>query len=92
MIAFLIEGKIIMDKKQILDILDGVTGTSIDYEHIKLVGSNLCVLFRQLFQDFFEKFSVCDDLKVGVILPLFKGKGAKANNKDNYRDIVPQSL
>ena len=35
-----------------------------------------------------EKFSVCDDLKVGVILPLFKGKGAKANNKDNYRGIT----
>ena len=24
----------------------------------------------------------------GVILPLFKGKGAKANNKDNYRGIT----
>ena len=22
---------------------------------------------------------------MGIILPLFKGKGAKANNKDNYR-------
>ena len=41
-------------------------------------------MLHQLFQNFFEKFSVCDDLKVGVILPLFKGKGAKANNKDNY--------
>ena len=25
---------------------------------------------------------------LGVILPLFKGKGAKANNKDNYRGIT----
>ena len=39
-------------------------------------------------QNFFEKFSVCDDLKVGVFLSLFKGKGAKANNKDNYRGIT----
>ena len=66
----------------------GVTGVSIDYEHIRFAGSNLWVLLHQLFKDFFEKFSVCDDLKVGVVLPLFKGKGAKANNKDNYRGIT----
>ena len=66
----------------------GVTGVSIDYEHIRFAGSNLWVLLYQLFQNFFGKFSVCDDLIVGVILPLFKGKGAKANNKDNYRGIT----
>ena len=27
-------------------------------------------------------------LKVGTILPLFKGKGVKASNKDNYRGIT----
>ena len=27
-------------------------------------------------------------LKPGIILPLFKGIGAKANNKDNYRGIT----
>ena len=27
-------------------------------------------------------------LKSGIILPLFKGKDAKANNKDNYREIT----
>ena len=48
-----------------------VTGVSIDYEHIRFAGSNLWVLLHQLFQNFFEKFSVCDSLKVGVILPLF---------------------
>ena len=32
--------------------------------------------------------SVCDSLLTGVILPLFKGKGAEANNKDNYRGIT----
>ena len=27
-------------------------------------------------------------LKSGIILPLFEGKGTKANNKDNYRGIT----
>ena len=35
-----------------------------------------------------NKLSVCDDLKAGVILPLFKGKRAKAKNKDNYRGVT----
>ena len=37
---------------------------------------------------FFENCSVCESLTTGVILPLFKGKGAKPNNKDNYRGIT----
>ena len=41
-----------------------------------------------LYQQFFENFSVSKSLKTGIILPLFKGKGAKANNKDNYRGIT----
>ena len=36
----------------------------------------------------FENFSVTEILKTGIILPLFKGKGAKVNNKDNYRGIM----
>ena len=32
--------------------------------------------------------SISKTFKCGVILPLFKGKGAKANNKDNYRGIT----
>ena len=32
--------------------------------------------------------SACQVLKTGIILPLFKGKCAKANNKDNYRGIT----
>ena len=66
----------------------GVTGVSIDYEHIRFAGPNLWVFLHQLFQDYLNIFSVCDDLKIGIILPLFKGKGAKANNKDNYRGIT----
>ena len=42
----------------------------------------------QLYQKFFENCSVCESLKTGVILQLFKGNGSKANNKDNYRGIT----
>ena len=41
-----------------------------------------------IISEFFHNFSACDSLKTSVILPLFKGKGTKANNKDNYRGIT----
>ena len=62
----------------------GVSGVEIDYEHIRYAGPPLWKLLFQLYQNYFDNFSVCDSLLTGVILPLFKGKGAKANNKDNY--------
>ena len=66
----------------------GVSGVEIDYEHIRFAGPPFWKLLFQLYQTFFNNFSVCDSLLTGVILPLFKGKGAKANNKDNYRGIT----
>ena len=66
----------------------GVSGVLIDYEHIRFAGLPFWKLLFQLYQTFFNDFSVCDSLLTGVILPLFKGKGAKANNKDNYRSIT----
>ena len=45
-------------------------------------------ILHHLYQVFFDKSSVCKTLKTGLVLPLFKGKGAKANNKDNYRGIT----
>ena len=45
-------------------------------------------LLFELYQNFYANGSVCESLKTGVILPLFKGKGAKANNKGNYRGIT----
>ena len=39
----------------------------------------------ELYREFFEQSSASKSLKTGLILLLFKGKGAKANNKDNYR-------
>ena len=41
-----------------------------------------------MYQQVFESSVVCKSLKIGIILPLFKGKGAKANNKDNYKGIT----
>ena len=41
-----------------------------------------------LFQEFFLNGSICSTLKTGIILPLLKGNGAKANNKENYRGIT----
>ena len=41
-----------------------------------------------MYQQFFENSVVSKPLKIGITLLLFKGKGAKANNKDNYRGIT----
>ena len=66
----------------------GVSGVLIDYERIRFGGAILWKLFHDLYQVFLDKSSVCKTLKIGLVLPLFKGKGAKANNKDNYRGIT----
>ena len=65
-----------------------VASISIDYEHIRYAGPPLWKALFCLYRGFFESGSVCEILKTGIILPLFKGKGAKANNKDNYRGIT----
>ena len=67
--------------------MSGTSGVLIDYEHICHVGP---ILWRHLFllyQDFFQTHTVPENLKMGVILPLFKGKVAKLNNKDMNRSI-----
>ena len=69
----------------------GVTGLCINYEHIRFASPLVCRLLFELYQNFYANGSVRESLKTGVILPLFKGKGAKANNKDNY-NAVPYSL
>ena len=66
----------------------GVASISIDYEHIRYAGPPLWKALFCLYRGFFESGSVCQILKTGIILPLFKGKGTKANNKDNYRGIT----
>ena len=66
----------------------GISGVEIDYEHIHFAGPPLWKLLFQLYQDFFMNHSFCESLLTGVILPLYKRKGGKANNKDNYRGIT----
>ena len=66
----------------------GVTGLCIDYEHICFAGPPVFRLLFEMYQNFYANGSVCESLKTGGILPLFKGKGAEANNKDSYRGIT----
>ena len=35
----------------------------------------------ELYNEFFDRSSVCESLRVGTILPLFEGKGVKAKIK-----------
>ena len=58
----------------------GVCGVLIDYEHVIFAGSDLWILLQDVCQEFFESCMIPKSLKSGIILPLFKGKGAKANN------------
>ena len=66
----------------------GVCGVLIDYEHVKFAGPDLWILLQDVYQELFENCMIPESLKSGIILPLFKGKRAKANNKDNYRGIA----
>ena len=71
-----------------LSLKSGISGVTLDYEHIRFADPPLWPLLQELYGQFFLNFSVSKSLKTGLILPLFKGKGAKANNKDNYRGIT----
>ena len=66
----------------------GVSGVSIDYEHVRFAGPTLWNHLFLLYLDFLQTHTVPENLKIGVILPLFNGKVAKANNKDRYRGIT----
>ena len=43
---------------------------------------------KSLYTVFFYESSVHKILKTGLALHLFKGKGAKADNRGNYRGII----
>ena len=66
----------------------GIFGVEINYEHIRFAGPPQWKLLFQLYQDFSMNHSFCESILTGVILSLFKEKGDKANNKDNYKGIT----
>ena len=66
----------------------GISGVTLDYEQIRFAGPPLWHILHELYGHFFPNFTVPKSLKTELIVPLFKGKGAKANNKDNYRGIT----
>ena len=59
----------------------GVSGDLLDYGDIRYAGPPLWELLFEVYQSFFQTFSAQKSLKTGIILPLFKGKGVKANDK-----------
>ena len=65
----------------------GVSSIIIDYEHIRFVEPSMQRLLFILHENFFDSHNVLISLKSGLILPLFKGKDAKASNKD-YRGVT----
>ena len=65
-----------------------VSGVLLDNKHIRYTGPSLWRLLYHMYQQVFESSVACKSLKIGIIFPLFKDKGAKANNKDNYRGIT----
>ena len=58
------------------------------YEHIKFGGPPLWNLLYKLYNQMFESSAVPTESLTGIVLPLFKGKGLKASEKDNYRGIT----
>ena len=72
------------------DLTDGTAG-GVDqtvYEHVKYGGLDLWKILHVLYNKMFDSASVPSGSLMGMILPLFKGKGLKACGKDNYRGIT----
>ena len=60
----------------------------ITYEHVLYGGPALWDLIYDLFLRFFYDNGSSEMLKICMMLPLFKGKGLKAYDKDTYRGIA----
>ena len=65
----------------------GVSVVLIDCEHIFFGDLFLWKVLHDFHQVLFDKSLVCNDQTL-PILPILKGKGAKANNKDYYLGIT----
>ena len=58
------------------------------YEHVKYEGPDLWKILHVLYNKMCDSASVPSGSLMGMILSLFKGKGLKACEKDNYRGIT----
>ena len=78
--------------KEVWNICDklkqGVTGIPFSYEHITFAGPDTWFYLFKLYERYFSECRTCSSIKSGQILPLFKVKGTKASNKDNYWGIT----
>ena len=72
----------------------GVSGgfDQVTYEHLKYGSPKLWSILSILYFRMFYLTEVPQSLKSELVLPLFKGKGTKASNKDNYRGIAMFSI
>ena len=59
----------------------GVSGVEIDYEHIRYAGPPLWKLLFQLYQNYFDNFSVCDSLLTVLSCHFSKVKVPKLTTK-----------
>ena len=62
------------------------------YEDIKFGGPVLCDILSILFARMLSSVKIPSQFKAELILPLFKGKGLEAHNKDNYHGIAMFSV
>ena len=62
------------------------------YEHLKYGGPVLWDILSKLYLSLFASCDVPSQFKTFLILPLFKGKGAKACDRDSYRGIAMFSV
>ena len=66
----------------------GVTGIPFSYEDITFARPDLWFYVYKLYERYFSECRTCSSIKSAEILPLFKGKGTEANNKDNDRGVT----
>ena len=64
----------------------------ITYEHLRYGGPVLWDILSKLYLSLFISCSVPSQFRTFSILPLFKGKGAKACDRDSYRGIAMFSV
>ena len=83
-----------IEESEVVSVCKSLTGSTAGgicqttYEHIKFGGPLLWNVLYKLYNQMFESSAVPTESSTGIVLPLFKGKGLKASEKDNYRGIT----